>query len=525
MPMISRNNITIQKPKKTPEEVFKYATKLFQNKKYNMARHFCKKNWEANKHMQSFFGYGMACWAEAIDVNIAQRPQEQSDIAQQSSNQAQIKLVQEKAVRVMGSQLMSDLKKMENFEPCSLCAKWTPTEGDSVDRKFGVFKTLANDMKISPKTLRTMYNTPLRAYLKIVEKSMCSGAWDTIDFNKVPSQAMKKLKKAFEKHTPESFTVWKKALEAGDNKVKVNAKQLHPHQLITEVRTKGHNEVTEAQWRVLVEEVKKLGSFKDYVAVIDVSSSMHSPNYLPLDVAIAMGLIISEVVEGAFHGHVITFETNPSFQCIPKGKLHERFTKMHRMPWGGSTNIEGVFKLILDRAKAFELKVEDMPKKLIIVSDMQFNMATNANQTNMQRIEEMYKASGYTRPQIVFWNVNGYTTDFPVTTSDNGVCLISGFSPDILKSLLDGETYNPVGILRKTLDHTRYDKVRQALSMGGAMASTVLRNSVYTESNNVSSNSSTPPASEISPCTITTSTTTPVTTNTTIADEEFEIVN
>ena len=44
-----------------------------------MARHFCKKNWEANKHMQSFFGYGMACWAEAIDVNIAQRPQEQSD--------------------------------------------------------------------------------------------------------------------------------------------------------------------------------------------------------------------------------------------------------------------------------------------------------------------------------------------------------------------------------------------------------------------------------------------------------------
>lgn len=373
-----------------------------------------------------------------------------------------LRLMQNEVVQLMATQLRQDRDNMMSGKPCSLCAKWTPTEGDSQDRKTGVYKTLATAVGVSPRALRKNYNTSLRAYLKVVEGYMCSGQWNKVDFNKVPSQAMKRLKKAFEKHEPERYAVWRDALKLGNLGIaKVNAKQLHPHELVREMRIKNASDpVTEAQWQVLVDEVRKLGSLKDAIVVVDTSASMHSPNFLPLDVAVAMGMVISDVVEGPFHGHVITFNDMPAFRVVPDASVFERFCTIRNMIWGGSTNLERTFSLILGRAQECKLSQEDMPKRLFIVSDMQFNYI--GGQTNWERINEMYHASGYTRPQIIFWNVNGESTDFPVTTGEQGTALISGFSPAILKAVLKGEDYTPLNILRTTIDDTRYDAVRTA---------------------------------------------------------------
>ena len=217
-----------------------------------------------------------------------------------------LQFLQNEVVQLVATQLRTDRAAMLIGKPCSLCAKWTPTEGDRHDRKTGVFRTLAAAVGVSARSLRKNYNTPLRTYIKIVERYMCSGQWEEIDFNKVPSQAMKRLKKAFEKHQPEKYAVWRNALKLGYTKV--NAKQLHPHELVREMRSKNISDpVTEAQWKILAEEVHKLGSLKDAVVVVDTSLSMCSPNYIPLDVAIAMGMLISDMVQGPFHGHVITF--------------------------------------------------------------------------------------------------------------------------------------------------------------------------------------------------------------------------
>jgi Mg-chelatase subunit ChlD len=375
-----------------------------------------------------------------------------------------LQAMQNEAVQLVAKQLQQDRQNMLAGKPCSICAKWTPTEGDSQDRKTGVFKTLAFAMGVSPRSLRKNYNTPLREYLKVVEGYMCSGRWENVDFSKVPSAAMKRLKKAFEKHDPARFSAWRDALKMNDPKVaKVNAKQLHPHELVREMRTKHTADpVCEAQWKVLVDEVRKLGSLKDTVVVVDTSSSMHSPNYVPIDVAVAMGMIISDVVEGAFHGHVITFNTVPKFRVIPDGSAFDRYRTIHSMEWGGSTNLEGTFGLILDRARECKLSQEDMPKRLFIVSDMQFNQIDGHGfgKTNWERINEMYRVAGYTRPQIVFWNVNGASTDFPVTKGEHGTALVSGFSPAILKALLHGEDYTPVSVMRLALDDSRYNDVR-----------------------------------------------------------------
>ena len=83
--------------------------------------------------------------------------------------------------------------------------------------------------------------------------------------------------------------------------------------------------------------------------------------------------------------------------------------------------------------------------------------------TNLEEIDIKYKESYYRRPDIVFWNVNGSSEDFPATTKDDGTCLVSGASPAILKSILKAKEFNSYSILREELDSERYKQVRDLL--------------------------------------------------------------
>jgi Mg-chelatase subunit ChlD len=396
-----------------------------------------------------------------------------------------IKSAQNEAVMTMANQIITDRKNMLEGKPCSLCSKWTPTEGDSLDSKFGTFKTLASALGTDPKGLRKTFNTPLRSYLKVVETFMCSGKWESVDYNKVPSNAMKRLKDSFEKHDEVRFKEWKEALkktldvtksvkEEDDKeevKVKINARQLYPYEIVKEIRTNSSSgnssdtTILEAQWKVISEETKKLGSLKDAVAVVDTSGSMESNNSLPLDVAVSLGLMISEVVEGDFHGHLINFHDRPRFTVLDTSKsIVERWNTVKHMEWGGSTNLISTFEMILERGKQCKLEQKDMPKKLFIISDMQFNQVDSNFQTNYEKIKELYDKSNYTIPNIVFWNVQGASTDFPVTVQDNGTIMISGFSTAILDSVLKGGGFDTLTILRTTLDKKRYEKVKLAIA-------------------------------------------------------------
>lgn len=428
-----------------------------------------------------------------------------------------LQALQQKVVGLVAEQMKTDLKNMQEGKPVSLCAKWTPTEGDSLDRKSGVFKTLARAMKVSTRNLRKVYNTPLREYLRVVEKFMCSGQWTKIDFNKVPSQCMRRLKKSFEKHDPERFAAWREALKKPDSGAKVNAKAMHPHELVRDVRQDKYDAVTQAQWEVHEKMVEESGTLSDCIPVVDTSGSMHTPNYVPLDVAVTMGLLISKAVKGPFHGHCISFNDQPRFTVVKDGSLKDRWHKVRNMDWGGSTNLEATFKMILERGRECKLAQEDMPKRLFIISDMQFDDvegyddynyhgSCSRQQTNLEHINEMYAQSGYTRPQIVFWNVNGASTDFPVTVGENGTAMISGFSPSILKAVLSGDEFSTEAILRRALDDERYNAVRDALAPR-----------VPHPSPEEKSDDDLPPLVDVDEC--------PEESTTTHVDEEFEMVD
>jgi len=388
------------------------------------------------------------------------------DLSGVSGSDEKVISTQNIIVKIVTKQMVEDKNNMEQGNTVSICAKWLPTEKCSLDRKYKIVNTICNDLGITPEMYRKNYTSPLRQYISIVERYMSENRWNEIDFNKVPSCAMKRLKNVFEKHSPAEFATWKSNLENG--KTKVNGKQLFPHELVSEFRLSCiSNEVSEAQWKVLENELLSLGSLKDALCICDVSGSMKhwdsglsekDFNFSPIDVSISLSLLIANSVQGPFHNHIITFSENPSFHVVEDGKLCDKIKSLSCAHWGMSTNFQAVFELILNQAKKHNLPEKDMPKKLFVFSDMQFDSATS-DITNFREIESKYSQSGYIRPQIIFWNISAKNTDFPVSVSDDGTALVSGFSPSIIKSILNNRDFSPKGILLSTLEDERYKPI------------------------------------------------------------------
>lgn len=375
-------------------------------------------------------------------------------------------------VKYMADQLVKDKENMMLGRPISLCAKWAPSESSSLDKKHGLVKTLIECMGITRKEYRQEYLTPLRSYLVIVEKFMCSKQWNMIDFNRVPSCAMKRLRKAFKSRTPDTFQEWIDGLATG--KTKVNAKVLMPHEVCMSLRCGIHNKDTtliEAQWKVIQEQASENVKLRDMLTVVDVSGSMSSWgiknlfNFTPLDVSCALGLIVSNSVQGPFRDHVITFSEKPSFIVLSGETLVERYKQLSNMDWGQNTDLMAVFNLVLSKSKQHGLTNDQMPKTILIISDMQFDQACTKNSnTNFEQIKVEYSKYGYTLPRIIFWNVSTRGSDSPVTVMDNGTALISGFSPNILRNFIQDGDINPYKVVRNTIDSKDYTDLKAYLT-------------------------------------------------------------
>lgn len=360
--------------------------------------------------------------------------------------------------------LNKDLLLMSEKKPVSLCAKWCPTESHKIDKSSKFIGKFTKYHKISRKYYRQHYLTPLRKYINIVESHLCKKDFETIDYSKVPSCAMNKLSKIFEKNDNVRFIEWKTGLKTGDTKV--NAK-LFPHEIVKKYMNNNDyfcditnvDELCEAQWKEIVKNANELQNLEHSIVVCDVSGSMFGGNkVLPIHVSVALSLLIAEITKPPFQDIVITFSGDPEYYQIKSKLLYEKINEIMKINWGASTNIQKVFDLILDTGKLNQIPNENMPKKIIIISDMQFNYASE-NTTNFEEIKNKFYKNEYTMPQLVFWNVNGVFTDCPVTIDEQGTVLMSGYSDIILKYLTDGIECTPWSILLNTLESSRYSKI------------------------------------------------------------------
>lgn len=363
--------------------------------------------------------------------------------------------------------LESDLQSFKSNTPCSLCAKWLPTEKHKLDRETNFVSEFCKYTKISPKKYRKEFIVPLRKYIDIVERNICSGNWNIINYSTVPSCTMQKLKKAFAKHDPERFNEWVSQLESG--KTKVNSTQLFPHQLVHEYMSNNcqFDRLLEAQWRNFVDQARQSGTFENSLVVCDVSGSMMfgcgsniDGQSAPINICLALGVLISQVIAPPFNGKVITFSNKPQYVDLSQElTLSNKLNFLKRAHWGMNTDFQKIFDLILTTAQANKIPESQMPKRLYVISDMQFDQASSKNdKTNFDVIRNKYSNHGYQLPEIVFWNVNGKCTDFPITRFDHGL-LVSGFSPSVLNFIYKNGDCTPVGLLKTVINDSRYKPI------------------------------------------------------------------
>ncbi len=333
-----------------------------------------------------------------------------------------------------------------------LAAKWTPRKGQ-------VAREIREFFGMTPK----QYRKSLVALTKVVETQMCAKDWDNINFSHVPSVASARYKKAFNRNTTK-FAEYVAALVKGeDPTVKVNAAAVYPYDVLKGINSYSNNySKTEldhivAQWAALPNYVGDA----NILPLVDVSGSMCCPaggssTTTCMDVAVSLGLYLADKNQGKFKDTFLTFSSSPELLTL-KGNVVEKMDQMVKSKWGMSTNLHAAFEKILDVAVKGGVPQSEMPEMVLILSDMQFNRCVEHNDSAMQMIERKFSAAGYTVPQVVFWNLNS-TDNVPVKSDASGAALVSGFSPAIMKALLqaDMSEFTPEGIMLKTIMVDRY---------------------------------------------------------------------
>lgn len=324
-----------------------------------------------------------------------------------------------------------------------LCAKWIPRKGVFANK-------LRRYLNLTPKTYRKL----LVELTNVVEQKMCANDWESIEFGKIPSLAAARYQNAFNKHVPELYEKYKENLKTG--KDKINAGAVYPYDVLKSLKS-GDKDIAVQQWNSLPDYLD--GNKENLLCLVDVSGSMDTQatgNLTCLDVAISLGLYISERSKGIFQDCFITFSEKPKLEKL-RGDLLDKYTQIIHSNWGGNTDIEKVFDLILNAALTHSVSSEDMPTKLIILSDMQFDDAFDYPDLKIfELIEKKYSLFNYKVPDIIFWNLRN-SNGVPITFHQNGAALVSGFSPSIMKSILACTEISPVKIMMETINKDRYE--------------------------------------------------------------------
>lgn len=328
-----------------------------------------------------------------------------------------------------------------------LCAKWMP-------RKGVIFNSIRKAMGLTPKSLRKL----LVELSNTVEQKMCANEWSNIEYSKIPSLAMGRYSNAFKKHDGSGFTQYLVHLKNGETKINTGA--VYPYDVVKTLNY-GERELAIEQWKSLPNFME--GCTERILPVVDVSGSMGcsvggNSNVTCMDVAISLGLYISERNEGEFKDSFITFSERPELQKL-SGDLYNRYLQLRMADWGMNTNLEKVFKLILGQAKKHNVSQNEMPTKILILSDMEFDQATRQSDSAMKMIRSEYEQHGYTLPSIIYWNIQSRNKNFPVRYDEKGTALVSGLSPSIMKSILIGNIDSPEHIMNITIDSDRYKMI------------------------------------------------------------------
>lgn len=380
-------------------------------------------------------------------------------------------------VNFIRNQFASDLKNLNSLNSnISLLGKWMPSENASSKETIRMARQLMHDLNIKPRTYRKALML-LRNHLNVVECNMSSNHWENINYEYVPSKANLNYSDAFMRHDEERRQKYLESLKAGNSKI--NAKVVAPYEIVKDYTgiysvVNPRNETLEQMWEALPQY-----QLDNILVVRDGSGSMTdrigNTKVTCLQVATSLAIYAAEHNKGIWKDKFITFSSKPQFVNLSKcSSLREKLEVCSRYDECSNTDIYKTMKLILNTAISNGCKQKDMPKSILIVSDMQFDSygyynklehgAFNYDKVLFESIKTEYMAAGYKLPKIIFWNVDerGNKT-IPLQENELGLILCSGFSANIFKMVL-GEEIDPYKQLLKILNSERYSFIDECLS-------------------------------------------------------------
>nr|DAJ94523.1 MAG TPA: protein of unknown function (DUF2828) [Bacteriophage sp.] len=349
----------------------------------------------------------------------------------------------------MKIQFEEDLENLNSGNAISLLAKWIKTADASspATRKLGILtaQKLGYPVYNFKRIVRNM-----RKQIGVVESLMSAGKWDEIKYPEVPSRAMMIYRKAFMKHDPERFEEFINKAEKGE--AKVNASTLFPYDIVEKILYhKENNKVLEAQWKALPDYVKQ-GT--NALIMADVSGSMSGR---PMATSIGLAIYFAERNTGAYHNMFMTFSSEPETVILKGETLEQKVKNAYNAEWGGTTDLKAAFDKVLDIAVKNEVPQEEMPKAIVVISDMEIDFCGNRSWTFYDKMKNKFRKAGYVIPNIIFWNVDSRRDVFHSDSKRKGVQLASGQSVTVFKQILQNLGYNPIEAMENTINSERYE--------------------------------------------------------------------
>lgn len=367
-------------------------------------------------------------------------------------------IVGEEALEIVRETLEKDVRAACEGRTTSLLAKWLPSVNCSSDDTRRKAKDLCRRLKIRERDYRRRLSL-LRGTIGVVERRMSSGEWGEIDYSAVPSKANIVYREAFMRHDKERREGFLQDLKDGKEGVKINSSACFPYEIVRQMRPHSKDDPTlEEMWKSLPDYVDGDATT---IVVHDSSGSMMSfvdkgQTVLAEDVADSLAIYFAERCRGAYKDKIITFSREPHFVDIGGCRtLSEKLLRLHRFSFVENTDICKVMRLVLAAAVKGRLEQKDIPR-ILIVSDMEFDIGVDSEKTVMDEIGDEFKAAGYSMPHISYWNVSNRSGGVPCREGDYGMTLVSGFSPSAVRIALAADC-TPYSALCGILKADRYD--------------------------------------------------------------------
>lgn len=368
---------------------------------------------------------------------------------------------------VIKVQFEADNAALNNGGEVSLLAKWMPSVNASSPETVLCAKKIARHFGMNDANYRKAL-VSLRAHIRIIENNLREKDY-SFDYSKQPSKAMYKYRKAFMRNDAERYNDFIGKVSSGE--VRLHADTLAPYELVEPYINDTYTASSRSFMRQISEQEKNLlnatwaslpdfGSEENAIAVIDTSGSMYwDAKPIPAAVALSLGLYFAEHNTGLYKNHFIEFSARPQLIEIKGDTFADRLRYVASFNEVANTNLEAVFDLILNSAVENNVSASELPAKLIIISDMEFDRCvSNARSTNFKNAKAKFEAHGYNLPDIVFWNVASRNRQQPITKNERGVALVSGCTPRLFEMVASGNM-NPYAFMLEVVESERYAKI------------------------------------------------------------------